>query len=437
MSKSHASRSLYHLKRAIAESGKQALPQVKPYRFPLVEMSYGPEEILAACQVLLSGQLTMGPQVEAFEQQFAQYIGTKHAILVNSGSSANLLAVAASCDPAARKKLVRGDKVAIPAVAWSTSIWPWVQFGLEPVFVDVDPHTLNLDQDSLEKAYKANPFKALQLVHTLGNACDMAKVLAFARKHKILVFEDTCESLGSTFKSGYLGTFGEMGTFSFYFSHHITTIEGGMVITNSQETADILRTQRAHGWARQHSKYKKFIRDNPSVDSRFLFISTGFNLRPMEIQAAFGRCQLRKLAGMNVNRINNVHALQHKLRSIQNRLPEGQKQKLDLTFPIPTAQVKAAWFGFPFLLPESLSDKRLKISQLLQKFGVDSRPIISGNWIRQPALRDLTCHYPNGKYEGAEAVHQRGLYIGCYSNKMSNATINELAKILTRAILES
>ncbi|MFN7139722.1 MAG: DegT/DnrJ/EryC1/StrS family aminotransferase, partial [Limisphaerales bacterium] len=327
---------VYHLEKAIAAAGEQALPQVKPYRFPLVELSYGTEEIMAACQVLFSGQLTMGPLVEAFEKQFAEYAGSKYAVMVNSGSSANLLAVAAYCDPDSPVQLKRGDRVAMPAVAWSTSIWPWVQFGIEPVFVDVDPKTLNLDQAALERAYKVKPFKAIQLVHTLGNGCEMGELLAFAKKHGLLVFEDTCEALGSTYKSRVLGTLGVVGTYSFYFSHHITTIEGGMVVTNNARLYDILRTQRAHGWARQHSKYKKYIRDNPDVDPRFLFISTGFNLRPMEIQAAFGQCQLRKLDGMNENRIKNVEALKARLGELRASLPAKDQWKLDLTFPMPT-----------------------------------------------------------------------------------------------------
>ncbi len=427
MSERTQTKVLFYLNKALSAAGKTVLPQVKQYRFPLVEQSYGTEEILAACQVLFSGQLTMGGRVKAFEEQFAKYVGSKFAVMVNSGSSANLLAVAAVCDPASPKKLKRGNRVAIPAVAWSTSIWPWTQFGLEPVFVDVDPHTLNLDQKSLEEAHRKTPFQAIQLVHTLGNACEMKPVLAFAKKNRILVFEDTCESLGSTWKQDFLGTFGEMGTYSFYFSHHITTIEGGMVVTNSQKYVDILRTQRAHGWARQHSEYSRFIRENPEVDPRFLFISTGFNLRPMEIQAVFGECQLRKLAAMNRHRIANVRALQTKLITLN----------LGLSFPKPTTDLEAAWFGFSFLLPEGLARKRQKISEKLLQFGVDSRPIISGSWIRQPAIRQLKCHFPNAPYPGAEAIHQRGLYIGCYTTPATKSALDELAGLLAKAIRES
>ena len=207
--------------------------------FPLVDSSYDNQEIISCMATLLSGQLTMGAKVRQFEQNFARYCGARFAVMVNSGSSANLLALSVLTNPLRRVHLRAGDKVAVPAVCWSTSLWPVLQTGLVPVLVDVDPHTLNLSIPSLEAALQQHELKAVLMVHVLGNSTDLKSLLDLIAEHELLLMEDTCESLGSTYNGKMLGSLGSFGTFSFYFSHHMTTIEGGMVLAETEEDYDL------------------------------------------------------------------------------------------------------------------------------------------------------------------------------------------------------
>jgi len=251
--------------------------------FPLVDSSYDNQEIIRCFETILSGQLTMGPRVREFEEVFCETIGASYGLMVNSGSSANLLALSAITNPTRPRRLLPGDKVAIPAVCWSTSLWPIIQNGLIPVLVDVDPDTLNMSMRSLHDALSRHTVKALMLVHILGNATELGELMVLARERDLLVIEDTCESLGSRFRGQYLGTLGEFGTFSFYFSHHMTTIEGGFVVTKTQADCDLLKCLRTHGWSREQSNRAELELQNPKIDPRFLFINAGYNVRPMEV----------------------------------------------------------------------------------------------------------------------------------------------------------
>src|SRR5437667_10484732 len=278
-------------------------------QFPLVDSSYDNQEILSCISTLLSGQLTMGQKVREFEKKFAEYCGSSYAAMVNSGSSANLRALSTLTNPVRNIHLKPGDKVAIPAVCWSTSLWPIVQMGLVPVLLDVDPCTLNLSIDSLKKSLSRHELKAILMVHILGNSTELESLLDIVHEKGLILIEDTCESLGSTFKSKMLVTLGDFGTFSFYFSHHITTIEGGMVLAKTEEDFDLLKCLRTHGWSREQSNRAQLERENPHIDPRFLFINVGYNLRPMEIQAAFGLEQLKRLNIMNQHRRHNFQRI--------------------------------------------------------------------------------------------------------------------------------
>ena len=295
--------------------------------FPLVDSSYDNQEIINCIATLLSGQLTMNERVRTFEKVFSDYCGAPYGVMVNSGSSANLLALSAITNPLRRVHLKPGDRVAIPAVCWSTSLWHIVQMGLVPVLVDEDPYTLNLSIASLKKAMTTHDIKAIMIVHILGNATDLESLLAIADENRMLLIEDTCESLGTQFKSQMLGTFGAFGTFSFYFSHHMTTIEGGMILVKSEEDYDLLKCLRAHGWSREQSNRDSLEKRNTRIDSRFLFINLGYNVRPMEIQAAFGLEQIKRLDQMNHHRRENVTRIQQAFR----RHPEWSEQFI---FPV-------------------------------------------------------------------------------------------------------
>ncbi len=398
--------------------------------FPLVESSYDDEEILACIATLLSGKMTMGEKVRDFESVFAKYVGTPHAVMVNSGSSANLLALSVLTNPARRKRLMPGDHVAVPAVCWSTSLWPIVQTNLIPVLVDVDPDTLNISIPSLRIALERYPIKALMVVHTLGNSTDITELLALVAKHDLILVEDTCESLGSRYRESYLGSIGEFGTFSFYFSHHMTTIEGGMIVARTREDDDLLRCLRAHGWSREQSDRDQVELRNKQIDPRFLFTNVGYNLRPMEIQAAFGLAQIRRLDEMNCHRRENT-------RRIRQAFAEHPLWKRQIRFPQPPTDIDPCWFGFPFIVEPSVDFNYKKFTCTLLQCGIDTRPIVSGNMALQPAIRLFNVDCSLGPFLGAQLVHDRGLFIGCHTKPLDQNRVQQLVSTILETLAES
>jgi CDP-6-deoxy-D-xylo-4-hexulose-3-dehydrase len=391
--------------------------------FPLVDSSYDNQEIISCMATLLSGQLTMGAKVRTFEENFARYCGARYAVMVNSGSSANLLALSVLTNPLRRRHLRAGDKVAVPAVCWSTSLWPVLQTGLIPVLVDVDPHTLNLSIPSLQAALRQHELKAVLMVHVLGNSTELKALLDLVSEHDLLLMEDTCESLGSTYGGKMLGSLGSFGTFSFYFSHHMTTIEGGMVLAETEEDYDLLKCLRAHGWSREQSNRAALESANSHIDPRFLFVNVGYNLRPMEIQAAFGLEQLTRLDDMNHHRRANVTRIREAF--LKHRSWSGQLQ-----FPQASANLDACWFGFPFLVSSSIDLDYRRFTTDLTQQGIDTRPIVSGNMALQPAVRHFNVDLSMGPFSGAQAIHERGLFIGCHARPIADTTIARLVDLI-------
>jgi CDP-4-dehydro-6-deoxyglucose reductase, E1 len=403
------------------------MPKSSEYSFPLVDSSYDNQEILRCFETLLSGQLTMGRRVLEFERAFASHIGVKHAVMVNSGSSANLLAVSAVINPLRSKRLSAGDHVAVPAVCWSTSVWPLVQLGLKPVLVDVDPATLNLSIDSLKAALVRYPLKGLMMVHVLGNSTDLSELISLANHQGLVLIEDTCESLGSAFNGKALGTIGDFGTFSFFFSHHMTTIEGGMVVTNRQEDYDLLKCLRAHGWSREQSNREELEAMNREIDPRFLFINVGFNVRPMEIQAAFGLEQLGRLDEMNRNRRMNTTL-------IRRAFVESPRWREQLLFPVSPPGLDACWFGFPFLVNPSVPLDYRRFTGQLMKLKIDTRPIVSGNMDLQPAVRLFDVERGMSPFSGAQQIHDRGVFIGVHTKPLDVARVEWLVESVLHAL---
>jgi CDP-6-deoxy-D-xylo-4-hexulose-3-dehydrase len=375
------------------------------FRLTLTANLLGKEEISAAKAVLDSGFLTMGKLCEQFERAFAAYIGVDHAVMVNSGSSANLLSLFALANPllavdGRRRRLRPGDEVIVPALAWSTSIWPVLQIGATPVFVDCDPQTLQLDPAAIQAAITPKT-AAIVVVHVLGGACNVADIRALAEQNGLWLIEDTCESLGVLWDGRKVGSYGDMGTFSFYFSHHITTIEGGMIVTHEPQLADLLRSMRSHGWARGMSNAAEIARQHPDIDSRFLFVTTGFNVRPTEINAAIGLEQLKRLEGFNARR-----------REIGRRFDRGfagLQQTGELRLVQSDPRCVPAPFGYPVLCrtPEA----RQGLRRHLEASGVETRPIICGNMVRQPAFAHLEYRI-SGRLDGADQVMDCGIYWG-------------------------
>lgn len=375
-------------------------------RIPLNVCTYGEEEIQAAIDVLRSTNVTMGEQCRLFETEFAIMMGVKEAVFVNSGSSANLLAWFAFANPQFSgdpnlRPLIREWEVIVPAVGWATTYWPIIQAGGTPVLVDCDPKTFQMDITAMKRAYSSRTV-AVCPVHVLGNAVDMGQVTQFARQHGLFVMEDTCEALGTKFDDQYVGTFGHMGTYSFFFSHHITSIEGGMVVTNNSNYADVLRMMRSHGWSRASNNRRFYESQAPMIDPRFFFATTGFNLRPTEINAAIGRIQFTKLNRFNGRR--NIVARVWNDRFANNRFFKPMQI---------TPGTDPAWFGYPVICTDITTRNNLKSH--LEVARIETRPIVSGNIRRHPAMV-WAPNYVSGTLEGADTVTDRGLMWGLHPN---------------------
>ncbi|MDE2107375.1 MAG: aminotransferase class I/II-fold pyridoxal phosphate-dependent enzyme, partial [Patescibacteria group bacterium] len=283
------------------------------FKFPLATATWGKEEHDAMQRVIASGMFTMGANVQAFERDFVQYVGSKHCVMVNSGSSSNLLMVAAlfyTKNP--KLKLKRGDEVIVPAVSWSTTYYPLYQYGLKIKFVDIDLNTLNYDLEQLEKAV-TNKTRMIMTVNLLGNPNDFDRINQIIDGRDIVLIEDNCESLGAKFNGKHAGTFGVMGSYSSFFSHHISTMEGGLIVTDDEELYHILLSLRAHGWTRNLPKHNHVCgtkSDDPFEES-FRFVLPGFNVRPLELEGALGVEQLKRLPDMVEERRKNGKLLQN------------------------------------------------------------------------------------------------------------------------------
>ena len=390
----------------------------KQYKYELLENGFSNEDISIGKKVLDSKRITMASHTRKFEMAFAKRLGVKYALMVNSGSSANLIATFAAGNPLKKNCLKRGDEVLIPALCWSTSIWPLVQFGLKPVFVDIDIHTLNINVDDLIKKITTKP-KAIMLINVLGISSDLFKIKKIANKKKLIIIEDNCESLGSRLKNKYLGTFGDFGSYSFYYSHQSTSGEGGMVTCNKKEDYDILFALRSHGWLggtrhykRSLKSYNHYARQNPQLDPRYIFINSGFNLRPTDIQAAIAHNQFNRLDYLKKFRNMNRNLLIKKIT---------QSDKWNNQFEIITVpkNIDPSWMGLPILLSERFKDKKKRFINYLDKVGIETRPIISGNFANQPAAKLYKLCKKNEKFDNSQKVQELGFLIGLQTKKIS------------------
>ena len=379
-----------------------SIGQSQAYRYPLGYNTWDEEEVAAATACLESRMTTMWTKTEAFEAQFAQYVGAKHAVMVNSGSSADLVTMLALRESGI---LQRGDEILIPAVTWPTQVWSAIEAGFSVKLVDVKTSTLNTTAEILEAAVTPKT-KAVFLVHLMGNPCDMDAVGELCQRKGLLLLEDCCEALGASYDGRKVGTFGFAGTFSFFASHHISTMEGGMVVTDNADFADACRLMRAHGWARdlkhRNGDIDVLARYGSHEDPRYLFLGMGFNFRPTELSAEIGRVQLRKLDTMNAHRNRNAAVIHDRFRVTNGHFIQH------LT---PVWKAEPAWFALPFVLREGLPYTREQVCAYLKGYGIDTRPIVGGNLARHPAFwkyRDIAA----GPLTGADEVHDRGFYIG-------------------------
>ena len=404
----------------------------KKYFYPPSEDGITNEDVNLTSKVLKSKQITMSKITRKFEVHFAKKIGSKYALMVNSGSSANLLAVYAAGNLLRKKRLKQGDEVLIPILCWPTSLWPLVQFGLKPIFVDIDKTNLSISDNEIEKKITKKT-KAIMLINALGNCCDLFKIKKIAKKNNLIIFEDNCESLGSKFKNKNLGTFGDFSTFSFFYSHQITSGEGGMVTCNNKEDYEILFTLRSHGWLgglmsypRNLSSYKKYINKYPKLDPRYIFSNSGFNVRPMDITAAIGLNQFKKLDQFKSSRNKNRSKILKKLISSKN-------WKNQFKFIQPRKNLDPSWMVLPILVNKKYKNVKKNFLNYLDKNGVETRPIISGSFNNQPSYKLYGFQKYNQKvFKNSQYVQDHGFVIGLHKHLMKTKTLNRLCKLMLK-----
>ena len=384
-------------------------------RYPLLEKGFTSEDVMRGIEVLLSRNITMSDITKKFELEFAKFVGSKYALMVNSGSSANLLAAFALVNPKKKNRLRVGDKFLIPATCWSTSLWPLVQCGLQPKFIDVNLNTYCLDENII-KNEKDKKVKAIMNIHILGNSPNMDVLTKFTKKNDIFLIEDTCEALGSKYKSKHLGTFGDFGTYSFYYSHQITSGEGGMIVCKNKEDFELIHTLRAHGWDRGLNKNTK--------KNNFNFINSGFNLRPLDLTAAIGLSQLKRLKNMM-----NVRAKNRKL--IIDKIKRSNKWNNQFSFFEANKNLTPSWFGFPLLINKDYIKNKNNFIKYLNSCSIETRPILSGNFLNQPASKLYNLHKQKNKFKVSQEIEDRGLFIGLPTQLMTN----DLLSFLTEKLL--
>jgi len=370
------------------------------FTYPLATASWGAEEIAAMQGVIASGMFTMGEKVQACERDFSRYIRSRYCVMVNSGSSANLLIVAAlfyTKNPALQ--LHRGDEVIVPAVSWSTTYYPLHQYGLKIKFVDIDLHTLNYDLDRLEQAI-TDQTRAIMAVNLLGNPNDFNRIRQLIGNRPIVLIEDNCESMAARFEGRMAGTFGVMGSFSSFFSHHISTMEGGFIVTDDEELYHLLLSLRAHGWTRNLPKHNRVCEtksDDPFEES-FRFVLPGYNVRPLELEGAIGIEQVKRLPQIVEERRNNGRLLQSLLADHPDLLIQREIGE-------------SSWFGFSLVIRPGSKRTRPVLVRQLHEAGFEYRPIVAGNFAKNEVVRyfDAEVH---GTLANAEYIDRNGLFVG-------------------------
>ena len=366
--------------------------------YPLATSSWDDQELAALQRVIESGRFTMGAEVAAFEEEFARLVDARYAVMVNSGSSANLLMVA-SMFYRDSNPLRPGDEVIVPAVSWPTTYYPLHQYGLKLVFVDVDSKTLNMDLNGLAAAI-SDRTRLVMAVNLLGNPNDFNAISALIGGKGIELVEDNCESLGAMFEGKQAGTFGTAGSFSSFFSHHISTMEGGVVVTNDEELYHILLCLRAHGWTRNLPPVNRVTgrKSDDAFEESFNFVLPGYNVRPLEMEAAVGRVQVRKAPQFVEQRRRNAAYF---------RTSMSDQGLFDLQAEVG----QSSWFGFSLVLRQNTPLQRRDVVTALEREGIECRPVVAGNFAKNPVLRFMD-HQIVGDLPNAHRIDTHGLFVG-------------------------
>ncbi|MDI1254743.1 MAG: DegT/DnrJ/EryC1/StrS family aminotransferase [Flavobacterium sp.] len=383
-------------------------------KYPLASSTWDEKELQAIQSVIDKDIYTMGEGVKQFEEDFAKFLNTKYCVMVNSGSSANLLAVAALFYTK-HPKLKRGDEVIVPAVSWSTTYYPLYQYGLKLKFVDIDINTLNFDLEQLEKAVSPET-KMILAVNLLGNPNDFDAINKIIGDRDIILMEDNCESMGAEYKGKQAGTFGLVGTYSSFYSHHIATMEGGLISTDDEEIYHILLSIRAHGWTRHLPKENKVSNKSDDwFEESFRFVLPGFNVRPVEMSGAIGVEQVKKLPGFIEQRRENADYFVSLFKDHKD-------------FIIQKNTDNSSWFGFSFIIkPESNRDRK-EIVKLLFDNGIDCRPIVTGDFTKNEVLKYFDYEI-FGEMKNAQYLDKKGFFVGNHQVPLK-AEIDHLFAVL-------
>jgi CDP-6-deoxy-D-xylo-4-hexulose-3-dehydrase len=433
------------------------------------------DEVEAAVSATLDFWLTLGPEGEAFETELASILGVKRSLLVNSGSSANLVAIAALTSPKLGDRQLRpGDEVITSAAGFPTTVAPILQQGCVPVFIDNDPATLNGRADQLEAAFTPGKTKAVMMAHTLGNPFDLAATVDFCQRHNLWLIEDNCDALGCRYDGKFTGTFGDLSTQSFYPPHHLTMGEGGAVNIVRDLKLKVL-AESFRDWGRDcwcasgkddtcHKRFGWQLGELPEgYDHKYIYSHLGYNLKPLDPQAAIGRQQLKKLPAFIQARMDNWNYLRTALAGleefIQFQLPthatgwagkaesgkqktESGKQKAEMAswfnWDASGHQTECSWFGFMMLVKKSAPFTRRELAQHLDAAKIGNRMLFGGNLVRQPAFVTLKKQQPNafrvvGDLAGADRIMNEAVFIGTYPG-LTPAMLDYMAETITKFV---
>lgn len=390
--------------------------------YPLATSSWDHLETEAIQNVMKSGMFSMGPKVAECEKQFAEFLASRFCVMVSSGSAANLIMVA-SLFYRKDNPLKRGDEVIVPAVSWSTTYYPLYQYGLKLKFVDIDLETLNFDLNALEKAITPKT-RLIMAVNLLGNPNDFSRISTIIKDKNIELIEDNCESMGATLHKKQAGTFGIMGTFSCFFSHHISTMEGGFVTTDDEELYHILLCLRAHGWTRNLPKHNLVTgtKSDNAFEESFKFVLPGYNVRPLEMSGAIGQEQIRKLPKFIETRRKNAEVF-----------VELFKNDPDLIIQKEIGE--SSWFGFSFVVRESSKVNRLQLIDYLTKAGVECRPIVTGNFAKNEVVKWFDYEI-SGELKNADRIDQFGFFVGNHQVSMLDQ-VKKLRNVISDGVKQA